>query len=217
MHCGILTVDHKKMSKSRGNSATFREVQEKFPADVIRFYLLSGHYRMPLEFTDEALKSAQAGLTRIKTCVNNLRHAIAQDLNYSPPAIPHNLAFMVNTFREIFLEELRNDFNTADAISVVFNMVKFINVHEVKYPSTEIRIKCLSVLSSLMDILGIQLEEQEEKQEGQDDSHIESLITQRQEARKNKDFAEADRIRNQLTEMGIILEDTREGIRWHRA
>ena len=224
MHCGILTKEHKKISKSRGNFETFREVKERFPADVIRFYLLSGHYRMPLEFTDESLKAAQAGLTRIKTCVKNLKHSMKQKPNQN---------FAINDFAPLeyyknrFLEAMCDDFNTADAISTIFDMVKFINIMEqeeeknndplLNYsPLPEFSFASLEMVKFLMGLLGIDCEEQQKEKEEQDNSEIESLINQRQEARKNKDFVEADRIREQLTEMGITIEDTREGIRWHR-
>jgi len=215
MHCGILTKEHKKISKSRGNFETFREVRERFPVDVIRFYLLSGHYRMPLEFTDESLTAAQVGLTRIKTCVKNLEHAIAKEPEYKPSTTPDDPQIsMLQHYKELFFEAMRDDFNTADAITAIFEMVKYINIQENNNLSTEFRIESIRMINFLMDILGIDLEKENEKE--QDNSQIESLINKRQEARKNKDFAQADQIRNQLTEMGIILEDTREGIRWHR-
>ena len=214
MHCGSLTKDHKKISKSRGNFETYREVRKRFPSDVIRFYLLSGHYRMPLEFTDESLKAAQVGLTRIKTCVKNLEYAISKEPEYETPTTPDNPnILMLKQYKELFFEAMSDDFNTADAISYVFELVKYVNIQSNNKPSNEFLIKSLELITELMrDILGVDLEKQEEK----DINQIISLIEKRQEARKNKDFAESDRIRNQLTEMGIIIEDTREGIRWHR-
>ncbi|MDR0273070.1 MAG: cysteine--tRNA ligase [Clostridiales bacterium] len=198
MHCGILTTDHKKMSKSRGNFFTFREMAEKFPPDVIRFYLLSGHYRMPMEFNDTVLAAAAQGLQRIKTCYANLKHEIE---NFGG-GTGHN----AECFKNDFEAAMDDDFNTADAITVIFELVKFINTNPAG--SEE-----LNTLVSLCEILGIEIEDKSVS----DDSEIENLISMRNEARKNKNFAESDRIRNELSKMGIILEDTPGGVRWRRA
>jgi len=203
IHCGVLTVDHKKMSKSRGNFSTLQDVVAKFPHDVIRFYLLSGHYRMPLEFTDAVLESAKQGLNRIKNCHQNLVYALEKTT--IDTTIP-------SEFESRFMTAMDDDFNTADAISAVFELVRFIN--SALKEDTSLAKNALELLNKLMGILGFDLTEKEQEAP---DENIEKLIEARQTARKNKDFKEADRLRDELTALGIILEDTREGIRWHRA
>ena len=201
MHCGVLTVDHKKMSKSRGNFSTLADVTDKYPHDVIRFYFLSGHYRMPLEFTNASMEAAAQGLTRIKTCYKNLAHALKNGVGegYDP------------TYENAFAKSMEDDFNTADAISAIFEMVRHINgaLAQSQIPGQAY----LDKMAALMNILGIDIVPPEDNS---NDDEINALIAQRQAARKNKDFAESDRIRDQLTAMGIVLEDTREGVRWHR-
>ncbi|MCL2457217.1 MAG: cysteine--tRNA ligase [Defluviitaleaceae bacterium] len=195
LHCGILTTDHKKMSKSRGNFFTLRETAQKFSHDVIRFYFLSGHYRMPMEFNDSVLVAAQQGLSRIKNCYANLSEA---DEIFSDEA---------KDFTEAFEAAMDDDFNTANAITVIFDLVKHINTCE---KPGHLR----KTLASLCEILGIILEE---KSDATNDAEIENLIAQRNDARKNKNFAESDRIRDELSGRGIILEDTADGVRWRRA
>jgi len=229
MHCGMITVDHKKMSKSRGNFATLQEVAEKYPYDVIRFFFLSVHYRMPMEFTDVALNAAQQGLQRIKNCYNNLEHL----LSTGPPVITDERTRFIGTENNrdrvvlkiellpsynAFFNAMDNDFNTADAITAIFELVKHINI----LPSSTLPLELYELqnhLVKLMGILGINLKDNvaNSSSDSEEDENIEALITARQTARKNKDFAESDRIRDELANMGIVLEDTREGVRWHRA
>jgi len=209
MHCGILTVDHKKMSKSRGNFATLKDVAENFPHEVIRFYFLSGHYRMPLEFTDVVLTAAGEGLKRIKTCYQNILYRLET---------AEKSAFDVlldEGFQTRFIAAMDDDFNTADAISIIFELVRHIN-SSISGANKDFLLEAKAILEKLMGILGFELTPPPQPQETPDEN-IEALINARQEARKNKDFVEADRIRDELTNLGIILEDTREGIRWHRA
>ena len=246
-HCGILTVDHKKMSKSRGNFATLQEVAEKFPYDVIRFFFLSGHYRMPMEFTETVLNAAQQGLTRIKTCYNNITHSLdsappapdalqkesieeyidrvmpALDINSDEAnalSVTAEFELAKRAYHENFIDAMDDDFNTADAITTIFELVRHINVflaRELK-PYKEFLADARDALTQYMDILGIDIEKlQGEAQDASFNEKVEALIAARQAARKNKDFACSDRIRDELTAMGITLEDTREGVRWHRA
>jgi len=216
MHCGMITVDHKKMSKSRGNFATLKDVAEKYPYDVIRFFFLSGHYRMPMEFTDASLTAAQQGLNRIKNCYNNILHA----LKMSEDTLPGDYnSTDAQIYIDNFMQAMDDDFNTADAITAIFELVKHINTHMGKDEtySNEFLLYSRDKLTLLTSILGIDLDQPSDSGDDSFNNKIEALIAARQAARKNKDFAEADRIRNQLTDLGIILEDTREGVRWHRA
>jgi len=214
MHTGMLTADHKKMSKSRGNFFTFREMTEKFSPEVLRFYLLSGHYRMPMEFTDAVLEAAQAGLTRIKNSHHNLVHAMQTHKDTATQDKPLHLD-ITETFRRDFEKAMDDDFNTADAITVIFELVKYIN-NEIasSEPSSQLLYQnLLDELISLTGILGITLSE---PVADDDNAEIDALIEARQNARKNKDFAAADDIRDRLTQMGIIIEDTAGGVRWRR-
>jgi len=247
MHCGVLTVDHKKMSKSRNNFATLQEVAEKFPHDVLRFFFLSGHYRMPMEFTETVLNAAQQGLTRIRICYNNITHSMETAINAPAGLQKQNLEEYIDRvlptldvnsdeanlltvtaefelaqrgYHQDFLESMNDDFNTADAITAIFELVRHINVflaRELK-PYKEFLLDARNSLTKYMDIFGIKADKpHDETLDVQFTEKVEALIAARQAARKDKDFAESDRIRDQLTAMGITLEDTREGIRWHRA
>ncbi|MCL2199454.1 MAG: cysteine--tRNA ligase [Defluviitaleaceae bacterium] len=213
LHCGSLTNDHKKMSKSRGNFFTYREVAEKFPHDVIRFYLLSGHYRMPMEFTDEALKAAAQGLKRIKTCHQNLLHAeneAPENADYTCKKSSHSTDFF---------NAMEDDFNTADAITAIFELVKEINtcLADTKTHPKKHYADMREELEKLCGILGITLAQTFTQNDKANDDQIEALIAARGEARAAKNFAEADRIRDEIAAMGIILEDTPGGVRWKRA
>jgi len=229
MHCGVLTVDHKKMSKSRGNFATLQEVAAKFPHDVIRFFFLSGHYRMPMEFTDTVLNAAQQGLTRIKNCYNAISYELKNSHHHletqakPPEDVSHQIQNdagrleddALAIYERNFFDAMDDDFNTADAISAIFDMVRHVNTAISRNQAYKVYLlDAQQKLANLAGILGISLDI---AQPDSQDEQVETLIAARQAARKNKDFAESDRIRDQLTAMGIILEDTREGVRWHRA
>ena len=199
MHNGPLTSGHKKMSKSLGNFFTLREISEKFPHDVIRFFLLSGHYRMPMEYSEELLEAAAKGLSRIKNCRALLE---SEAPNYSASPDTAVLA-EIEKFKANFEARMDDDFNTADAIATIFELVRFANSNPAK--------GLLEMLDRLCGLLGLNLAKEEES-----DPEIEALIAKRQEARKNKDWAAADKIRDDLAAQGIVLEDTQAGVRWTR-
>ncbi|MDR1664661.1 MAG: cysteine--tRNA ligase [Clostridiales bacterium] len=213
MHSGIITSGHKKMSKSVGNFSTLREVAEKFPYDVIRFFFLSGHYRMPIEYSEELLASAQSGLTRIK----NARGALAFIMeNTEKPALSDAekaLLSQAERFPAGFEAAMDDDFNTADAITAIFELVRFIHSNtDVNNPGGVSRAFAEALMAQtdkLCGILGFDLSGPQ-----QTDAEVEALIAQRQAARKNKDWAAADRIRDELNARGIVLEDTAGGVRW---
>ena len=213
MHNGFLRIDGEKMSKSLGNFFTIREIGEKYPLQVIRFFILSAHYRSPLNFSDQLVETSKVSLERILTAVNKLEDAlqIAQDkeLTTEEKDILNGLADFENKFDEA----MEDDLNTADAISAIFELVKYTNSNISSENGKELVKAGLDMIRKLCDVLGIITEVKKEKL----DSEIEALIEERQAARKAKNFARADEIRDQLAAEGIILEDTREGVKWKRA
>lgn len=211
MHNGFLNIEHKKMSKSSGNFFTVREIGEKYPYEVLRFFMLSGaHYRMPLNFSQDLMESAKNALERIQTAVEHLTHLSSITKEKLLLEKENQLIQEFDQLVKKFEEAMEDDFNTADAISVIFEMVKLANSNITsEYAKETIRI-VLKKISKLCDILGIQTE----KKKVLLDTEIEALIEERQMARKNKDFKKADEIRDTLLEKGIVLEDTREGVKW---
>ena len=211
MHNAFLNIDNKKMSKSAGNFFTVREISEKYPLQIIRFFMLSAHYRSPLNFSDTLVEAAKNGLERILTAVDNLRELkkTAQgSLTESDQKNMEEAGALVSKFEE----SMEDDFNTADAISAIFELVKLSNVTAAK-GSLEYVDYLYDTITKLCDILGIVTDKEEDLL----DADIEALIEERQAARKAKNFARADEIRAQLLSMGIVLEDTREGVKWKRA
>ena len=213
MHNAFLNIDNRKMSKSLGNFFTVREISEKYDLQVLRFFMLNAHYRSPLNFSAELMQSSKAGLDRIVTAADNLKHlaASAKDGGMTESELAHYDAS--EEFVKKFEEAMDDDFNTADAISSIFELVKYLNTHTGADNSKEYLQKCLERLKTLCDILGLVIEKKEELL----DADVEALIAERQQARKEKNFARADEIRAELLEKGIVLEDTREGVKWKRA
>ena len=213
MHNGFLNIDNKKMSKSLGNFFTVREIGEKYPLQVIRFFMLSSHYRGPINFSEELVMSAKNGLDRILTAVDNLNHLYK---NSTVEAITDEEKIALDKFIEFnnkFDAAMEDDFNTADAISIIFEMVRLANSTVSSDNSKEFIESVKGTIDVLCDVLGIETEKEEELL----DEEIEKLIEERQQARKDRNFARADEIRNMLLEKGIILEDTREGVKWKKA
>lgn len=212
MHNAFLNIDNKKMSKSEGNFFTVRDISKMYDLQVLRFFMLNAHYRSPLNFSAELMDSAKNSLDRILNAFEKLR-------DFEKKASGENMKEAERVdFHEIILSKQKfeasmdDDFNTADAIAAVFEIVRVSN-STVNEESTLSYIKhILSVLSKLCDVLGIKTKRKEVIL----DEDIEKLILSRTEARKNKDFKRADEIRNELLEMGIVLEDTREGVKWKR-
>ncbi len=212
MHNAFLNIDNKKMSKSAGNFFTVRDISEKYDLQVLRFFMLSAHYRSPLNFSADLMEAAKNGLERIVTAAEKLRDLqgkVAGELTEAEKAsLEEAKGFMAK-----YEEAMEDDFNTADAISAIFEMVKFTNTNANEESSKDYVDALYAQLNNMADICGLILEKKAEIL----DEEIEKLIQERQDARKAKNFARADEIRNQLLEQGIVLEDTREGVKWKRA
>ena len=214
MHNAFLNIDNKKMSKSAGNFFTVRDIAEKYDLQVLRFFMLSAHYRSPLNFSADLMEAAKNGLERIVTCADKLNSYLTNEsIACEVTDTEKQLLEAALKYNERYDESMDDDFNTADAISVIFELVKFINTNTDENSSKEFVETLLKQLTTLADICGLILERKEEIL----DQEIEDMIAARQAARKEKNFKLADEIRDTLLQKGIILEDTREGVKWKRA
>ena len=213
MHNGFLNIDNKKMSKSLGNFFTVRDISEKYDLQVLRFFMLSAHYRSPLNFSADLMEAAKNGLERIVTSVANLNFLLENAKAEEMTEEESKLAEEAKEYITKFDEAMDDDFNTADAISAIFELVKFANLHATEDSSKAFVTALKEEIVMLSDICGLIVDKKEEML----DTEIEALIQERQDARKAKNFARADEIRDPLLEKGIILEDTREGVKWKRA
>ena len=212
MHNAFLNIDNKKMSKSLGNFFTVRDITEKYDPMVLRFFMLSAHYRSQLNFSADLMEAAKNSLERIKNSESRMIELIKNAKDGSMTAEEEKNLSVAKEFMKKYEAAMEDDFNTADAISAMFELVKFMNTSAASENSKEYLEALNKELLTMADILGIKLTVEEEIL----DSEIEQLIEKRQNARKNKDFALADEIRNTLLEKGILLEDTREGVKWKR-
>ena len=213
MHNAFLNIDNRKMSKSLGNFRTVREISEQYDLQVLRFFMLNAHYRSPLNFSADLMEAAKNGYERIVTSVDNLKFLLekAADAEMSEEEKP--LVTEAQGFETKFDEAMDDDFNTADALAAIFELVKFVNSNA-KADSSKAFLEALKQeIVTLSDICGLIVDKKAEML----DSDIEALIEERQAARKAKNFARADEIRDELLAKGIVLEDTREGVKWKRA
>ncbi|MCX4350537.1 MAG: cysteine--tRNA ligase [Lachnospiraceae bacterium] len=213
MHNAFLNIDNRKMSKSAGNFFTVRDIIEKYDPQVLRFFMLSAHYRSPLNFSAELMDAAKNGYDRIVTSVSNLNYLLENATSDTMSEEEKKLAEEAKGFTTKFDEAMDDDFNTADAIAAIFELVKFVNTNTDAESSREYLSSLKEELVMLSDICGLLVEKKQEML----DSDIEALIEERQAARKAKNFQRADEIRNELLSKGIVLEDTREGVKWKRA
>ena len=212
MHNAFLNIDNRKMSKSLGNFRTVREIGEQYDLQVLRFFMLNAHYRSPLNFSADLMESSKNALERITEAAARLRDrqaaATVQEATEDEKKLMQEEAAFVTKFEE----SMDDDFNTADALAAVFELVKFANTNVQEGSSKEFAGHTHEVMTKLCDVLGLTLEKKEEIL----DEEIENLIAERQAARKAKDFARADEIRGLLLDKGIELKDTREGVKWKR-
>ena len=213
LHNAFLNIDNRKMSKSLGNFFTVREIGEKYDLQVLRFFMLSAHYRSPLNFSADLMEASKNALDRIINAVENLKFLAGNGAEGEMTEAEQKEVEGLAEFEKKFDEAMDDDFNTADAIAAIFELVKYANSN-VTAENTKAFINTVKEkIVSLADILGLIVEKEEEIL----DSDIEKLIEERQAARKEKNFARADEIRNLLLEKGIVLKDTREGVKWERA
>ena len=215
MHNGYININNQKMSKSLGNFFTIRDITEKYKPEVVRFFMLSAHYRSPVNFSDDLMQQAQSAMERVYTCIENinflLKTAVERDANNEE----NELLATLSKAKKRFCDAMDDDLNTADAISAIFDIVSGANktVSKDGDNSKDVLEKVLGAIHEIGDVLGLF----EEKEEIKGDSEIEALIEKRNEARKNKDWAEADRIRDELKARNIILKDTPTGVKWSYA
>ena len=211
MHNGYINVDNKKMSKSLGNFFTVRDVLKEFDGEVVRFFMLSAHYRSPINFSKDLIEQAKTGLERIYNCIENLEFL---KQNSASGNLNDKIKEMTLKYKNAFCEAMDDDLNTGLAIAALFDFVRDINseFNSTSAQSIEDLDECINMLKELGAVLGILQKTDNESI----DNEIEELIDKRQEARKNKNFALADEIRDNLKAQGIILEDTPNGVKWKR-
>ena len=207
MHNGYITIDNEKMSKSKGNFFTVRDILKDYDGEVMRFFLLSGHYRSPINFSRELMDQAKNGLARMQNAKRNLEHLIHTGSGAMTEQEAACLARLLQ-YRGKFIDCMEDDLNTADAISAVFELIRDINTDTREGGSQEFAKECLALLTELTGVLGLLCHSEEE---GVDDE-LQKLVDERQEARKAKNFARADEIRDLLAEKGITLKDTPQGV-----
>ena len=213
LHNAFLNIDNKKMSKSLGNFFTVREISEKYDLQVLRFFMLSAHYRSPLNFSSDLMEAAKSGLDRIITATDNLKFLADNAKTDTLTNNEEDALTKTQDYVAAFEKAMDDDFNTADAIAAIFDLVKYANTTANGDSSKAYVTALYELIVKLADVLGIVVEKKEELL----DADIEALIQERQAARKERNFARADEIRDELLAKGIILEDTREGVKWKRA
>lgn len=212
MHNGYININDEKMSKSKGNFFTVRDISKLYDLEIVRFFMLSAHYRNPVNFSDEMLNQAKAGLERLYNTKEKLEFTLSNLKESTLTEKEVELVKELDNFRQKFIDAMDDDVNTADAVSVIFELAKLINSNVDENSSLEFAKKCLDEFNELTKVLNIV----NKKKDTVLDKDIEELIQKRTDAKKNKEFQLADDIRQQLLDMGIVLEDTRQGVKWKR-
>ena len=213
MHNAFLNIDNRKMSKSLGNFRTVREISQQYDLQILRFFMLSAHYRSPLNFSADLMEASKSGLERIVNAADNLKFLLGNAKSESMTQEEEAACAKTSEYVQEFERAMDDDFNTADAIASVFDLVKYINTTADADKSKEFLQNLFDLLVKLTDVLGLIVDKKEEMLA----EDIEKMIEERQAARKAKDFARADAIRDELLAKGIVLEDTREGVKWKKA
>ena len=213
VHNGYININNEKMSKSKGNFFTVRDISKQYDLEIVRFFMLSAHYRNPVNFSDEMLNQAKAGLERLYNAKEKLEFTISNLAESSIKDSEKELVNELESYKTKFINAMEDDLNTADAVSAIFELSKFINTNVNEESSLEFAKLCLDKFNELTEVLNIV----NKKNDDMLDKDIEELIQKRADAKKNKDFKLADEIRQELLDKGIILEDTRQGTKWKRA
>ena len=211
IHNGFINIDSEKMSKSSGNFFIIRDLAEQYGYNTLRFFLLSSHYRSAINYSKESIESSKAGLERIKKCLENFDFLLKNNLLEKISNIEKNTWYKKD-FIKLFDDSMKDDFNTSNAISVIFDMVRFANQNINRSSSIEFITIIKTQLKNFLDILGVKIEHT--KKNETKDKQIKYLIEKRQKAKDNKNFDLADHIREQVISMGVVLEDTQSGTRW---
>ncbi len=213
MHNGYINIDNKKMSKSLGNFFTVRDVAEKYGYEPIRYLMISSHYRSPINYSTEIVEQCKSALERLYNCRGNLEFLL-QHAPSGPKEGERELRRLFESRQDRFIEAMEDDLNTADALSALFDLAKDINTNLTaeKNPSREICLFALDLFSDLANVLGLLYKKPESGSE--DDEEIERLIAERTSARTAKDWATADRLRDELKARHVVLEDTPQGVKW---
>ncbi len=213
MHNGYINVDNVKMSKSLGNFFTVRDVAEKYGYEPIRYLMISSHYRSPINYSVDIIEQCKASLTRLHTCRDSLDFAL-KNAGDGEPENAAEIRAQMEARKQQFIEAMDDDLNTADGLAAVFELVRDINVSVLQSGSKALITDAIKLFDELTDVLGIVYPHE---QTDDLDAEVEKMIEARQAARKAKNWAEADRIRDELKDKGIVLEDTPQGVKWHRA
>lgn len=213
IHNGYININNEKMSKSKGNFFTVRDISEKYDLEVVRFFMLSSHYRNPVNFSDELLGQAKAGLERLYNVKENLEFMIGNSEDEALRGAEKEIVEAINSYKDKFIAAMDDDINTADAISAIFELARYLNSNVKEDSSMELKQVGLSMFDELNGVINIVAKS---KKDDVLDEDIERLIEERVQAKKNKDFKRSDEIRDMLKEKGIILEDTRQGTKWKR-
>ncbi len=213
LHNGFVNIDNEKMSKSAGNFFTVREIAQQYDYEVIRFFILSAHYRNPINFSREQMDQAKSGLERIYNCIDNLKYLLktAQDRALTADEVLQMQK--IDSFEQKFIEAMDDDLNTADGLAAIFELVKEANTVLGPESPREIISHTLQLIKKLGGVLGLLYRDSGKDAEEELDEEIKQLIEKRQQARKEKNYALADKIRDELKEKGIILEDTPQGVK----